>query len=196
MDPISENEGRTGASPAGAEADAGARRALVRRLFEEHNRSLLAFLAARLHSYSEARDVAQEAYVRMLQLEDAGAVGFLRAYLFRIAANLAVDRLRRKAVRDEGPPQALFEELLSSPGPERLLLAQQELENVKAALRELPEKCRRAFALYMFGEREVAEVAAVMGLSPRMIRIYIAPALAHCRARRDGGGSQRGGETP
>jgi RNA polymerase sigma factor (sigma-70 family) len=161
--------------------------ALVRKLFEDHNRALVTFLAARLHSHTEARDVAQEAYVRMLQLEEPGAVGFLRAYLFRIASNLAVDRLRRRNVREEGPPQALFEELLSRPGPERAVLAHQELEIVKAALRELPEKCRQAFALYMFNEQSIPDIAALMGVSQRMIRQHIAEALAYCRVKRDRG---------
>ena len=164
-----------------------ARIALVRKLFEEHNRSLVTFLAARLHSQTEARDVAQEAYVRMLQLEQPGAVGFLRAYLFRIAGNLAIDRLRRRGVREEGPPQALFEELMAEPGPERTVLARQELEIVKAALRELPEKCRQAFALYMFAEHGIPEIASMMRVSERMVRSHIAEALAYCRVKRDRG---------
>lgn len=159
--------------------------ALVRKLFEDHNHTLVSFLAARLHSRAEARDVAQEAYVRMLQLEKIGAVGFLRAYLFRIASNIAIDRMRRRVVREEGPPQALFEELMTRPEPERLVLAQQELEVIKSAMAELPEKCRRAFALYMFGERSIAQIASVMGVTERMIRNYVAQALAHCRYRRD-----------
>ena len=161
-----------------------ARVALVRKLFEDHNHTLVSFLAARLNSRAEARDVAQEAYVRMLQLEGLSAVGFLRAYLFRIASNIAVDRMRRRVVREEGPPQALFEELLSRPEPERLVLAEQELDVIKAAIAELPEKCRRAFALYMFGERTIAQIAESMGLTERMIRNYVAQALAHCRYRR------------
>jgi RNA polymerase sigma-70 factor (ECF subfamily) len=175
------------AAPSPAKPADDARVALVRKLFEEHNRALVTFLAARLHSQSEARDVAQEAYVRMLQLEEPSAVGFLRAYLFRIAGNLAIDRLRKRNVRDEGPPQALFEELLAQPGPERTVLARQELEIVKKALRELPEKCRQAFALYMFAERGIPEIAKMMRVSERMVRAYIAEALAYCRVKRDRG---------
>jgi RNA polymerase sigma factor (sigma-70 family) len=175
------------AAPSSAPPADAARIALVRKLFEDHNRALVTFLAARLHSQSEARDVAQEAYVRMLQLEEPGAVGFLRAYLFRIAGNLAIDRLRKRNVREEGAPQALFEELLTRPDPERTVLARQELEIVKAALRELPEKCRQAFALYMFAERGIPEIARMMKVSERMVRQHIAEALAYCRVRRDRG---------
>ena len=167
--------------------------ALVRKLFEDHNRALVTFLAARLHSHSEARDVAQEAYVRMLQLHKAGEVGFLRAYLFRIASNLAVDRIRKRSVREEGPPQALFEELLAQPDPERTLLASQELDILKSALRELPEKCRQAFVLYMFDDRSIPEIASRMGVTQRMIRHHIADALAWCRFRRERGNREKTG---
>src|SRR5262245_27837684 len=70
----------------------------VRRLFEEHNRKLIRFLLARLQNEQDAVEIAQEAYVQLLQLEKAGSVGLLQAYLFKIARNLAVDRVRRRKV--------------------------------------------------------------------------------------------------
>src|SRR5688572_18406531 len=91
------------ASSADRSAD-GSRSDVVRRLFEEHNRSLLGFLVHKLNSEAEAHDVAQEAYVRLLQLEEPSAVSFLKAYLFRIADNLAVDRLRHRRVLEDRFP--------------------------------------------------------------------------------------------
>src|ERR1700733_2821570 len=73
------------------------RAALVLGLFREHNQALIGFLLGRVNSQQEAQEIAQEAYVRMLELDTAGAVGFLRAYLFKLAANLAVDRARQRA---------------------------------------------------------------------------------------------------
>jgi RNA polymerase sigma-70 factor (ECF subfamily) len=156
-------------------------------LFREHNRALMNFLAARLQSESEAQDVAQEAYVRLLRLEKPGTVSFLRAYLFRIAGNLAVDRLRQRAVRKKSLPEGyiLFEQLLSKSGPERITLAEEQLEVVKDTLRELPDKCRKAFALHFFADDSVAEIANAMHLSQRMVRYYVARDLAHCRTRLD-----------
>jgi hypothetical protein len=61
----------------------------------------------------EAKDVAQEAYALGLQLREPGRQGVLRAHLLKVAAILAVDRLRHRSVRQrpDGPPQ-LFEELI------------------------------------------------------------------------------------
>ena len=154
---------------------------LVRRLFEKHNRALIRFLAAKLSSEAEAQEVAQEAYVRLLRLEDASAMSFLRAHLFSIAANLAVDRLRHRQVRERNAPQDMFEDLLTRPGPDREVLGQQELEVVKAALKKLPEKCRRAFLLHVFEGHSVREIAETMQLTDRMIRHYVARALTVCR---------------
>ena len=167
--------------PARQPVDGAQRSELVRRLFEEHNRSLVRFLVAKLSSEAEAQEVAQEAYVRLLRLEDASAVSFLRAHLFSIAANLAVDRLRHRQVRERNAPQDFFEDLLNRPGPDREVLGQQELEVVKAALKKLPEKCRRAFLLHIFEGRSVREIAETMQLTDRMIRHYVARALTVCR---------------
>jgi RNA polymerase sigma-70 factor (ECF subfamily) len=161
---------------------------MVRRLFQEHNRTLIGFLVARLHSEAEAHDVAQEAYVRLLQLENASAVSFLRAHLFAIAGNLAIDRIRQRQVRERNSPQDFFEELLTRPGPERIAMSQEELVLVKRALRELPEKCRRAFMLHVFAGHSVQEIAVQMKLTDRMIRYYVARAMATCRQRLDEAG--------
>ncbi|HET7369272.1 MAG TPA: RNA polymerase sigma factor [Gammaproteobacteria bacterium] len=164
-----------------------ARGAHMRRLFEQHNRELVRFLTVKLHSEAEARDVAQEAYVRLLKLDEPDAVSFLRAYLFRVATNIAVDHLRRRAVRERNRPQeyVLFEQLLTRPGPERSALGKQHVAIVKRALEELPTKCQRALLLHVVEEKTPAEIGLVLKVSPRMVRNYLARSLAHCRMALD-----------
>ena len=161
---------------------------LVARLFREHNRALVSFLRAKLHNDHEAREVAQEAYVRLLQLDSPGVVSFLQAYLFKIAANLAVDRIRHQVVRDRTMDEtaAVFEEADESSSPERGMLAREELRRVSAAMEGLPAKCRQAFAMHVLQDRPLAEIAAEMNLSKRMVRYYIVRGLAVCRNVRDG----------
>src|SRR5690348_5364543 len=86
----------TDAPPPEDELASPSRADTVEALFRVHNKSLVRFLAARLSSDAEAREVAQEAYVRLLQLDQPQAVGFLRAFLFKTASNIAIDRLRRR----------------------------------------------------------------------------------------------------
>ncbi|MCY3940506.1 MAG: RNA polymerase sigma factor [Gammaproteobacteria bacterium] len=158
-------------------------RARVVSLFEEHNAALVRFLAARLHSDEEAREIAQEAYVRLLGLNEPDAVNHFRAYLFRVAANLANDRLKQRKRRASLRKTALAGVEESSPSPEKAVLAAQELAIVREALAELPSKCRTAFLLYKVHQLSITETAARMELSVRMVRLHVARALAHCAER-------------
>jgi DNA-directed RNA polymerase specialized sigma24 family protein len=63
----------------------------------------------------EAKEVAQEAYVRLLSLEDSGAVSFLRAFLFKTAANLAVDRIRSRNRQRQALDAGLCDEAREAP---------------------------------------------------------------------------------
>lgn len=159
--------------------------AQVAGLFREHNRALIAFLSSRLDSIAEAQEVAQEAYVRLLRLEHPEQVGFLRAYLFRIASNLAVDRLRQRNVRADAEEDELAQEWLDAPIPERRALAVDQLRLVREALRELPSKTSAAFVMHAIEGREFDAIARTMKLTERMVRYHVARAMAHCRARLD-----------
>ncbi len=188
LDPLSPRITAPEGEPAAPGESAQDRAKLIEQLFREHNRALVTFLTARLYSEAEARDVAQEAYVRLLQLERTDTIGFHRAYLFRIAANLAVDRLRQKAVRDKAPTRELFTEWFQQTPPEQQALNAAEQDTLHHALSELPLKTREALTRHFLAGEPVASIAASWGLTDRMVRYYLARALAHCRARLDGEG--------
>ena len=167
--------------------------AAIKQLFADHNRALISFLRARLHDEAEACDVAQEAYVKLLELDNLNAVSFVRAYLFRIAANLAIDRLRHRIVRKSAALSALFEAFSDDRSPERIVIAAEELALVRRVLLDLPENCRRAFVWHVFGGQSTLEIAARLHLSDRMIRIYVAEALAICKTRINSMSAKHGG---
>jgi RNA polymerase sigma-70 factor (ECF subfamily) len=162
----------------------------VEQLFRDHNRALVNFLATRLHSDQEAREVAQEAYVRLLQLDRPAAESFLRASLFRIAANLAVDRLRRRGVQTRAARSNIFDEIDTRHEPERMLLAEEELSIVHGFLAELPEKCRRAYLLYRLEDKSQSEIAVELNITPRMVRYHLSHALVYCRLRMTGASAE------
>ena len=167
-----------------ATADTLGHEVVAERLFRDHNRALIRYLLTRLDSEHEARDVAQEAYVRLLQLDTPGAISFLRAYLFKIATNIAVDRVRHKSMsrraHDDISQRAAVD---SAPSAERTAIAHEELATIGRALNELPPKCRHAFCLHRFSDRSIEEIATIMGVSKRMVHLYLKQALVHCQAR-------------
>lgn len=156
------------------------------KLFEDHNRRLVSFLIQRLGSEAEAREVAQEAYVRLLQLDQPGAISFLRAYLYKTAANIAVDRIRHR-LRVERLEETLeAEDLTDRVSPDREISGQEELTMLRRALIELPERYRRAFLLHRFEQRSAEEIGAELGLKATQVRLYLRRVLAYCRLRLDG----------
>jgi len=156
---------------------------LVERLFREHNEALIRFLLARLHSYQDAREVAQEAYVRLLSLDRPGAASYLRALLFKTAANLATDRQRRSEVRGRPTDLPLFQEMAEARTPEREIAGEQAVRRLERLIAAMPAKCRRAFVLHQFDGRDFGSIAKEMHISERMVRKYVVRALLHCRSQ-------------
>jgi len=101
-------------------ADAQARAAEISRLFREHNRALVNFVLTRVANEQEAKEVAQEAYVRLLQLDRSVAVSYLRWHLFKIAKHIAVDRYRQQATRTRLDRLDVFEYAALPKGEEPL----------------------------------------------------------------------------
>lgn len=152
-------------------------------LIEAHNRALHAFLLMRVRDEQEAREIAQEAYVRLLQLHEPGAVSFMRAYLFKTAANIAINRAKQRQARGRIDRMDVEEEPVDQLTPDRWVLAAEELEILKQALFELPPKCRRAFVLHRFQEWDQEQIARELGVQPRMVRHYLLQAGLYCRLR-------------
>ena len=171
--------------PEGSARDQNHERA-VADLVREHNRALHAFLMMRLHDEHEAREVAQEAYVRLLQLDQPGAVSFLRAYLFKTAANIAIDRARQRSHRARVQEMEAAEEPVDRLSPDRWVLSAEDLQVLKAALLELSPKCRRAFLLYRLEGWNDAQIGEQLGIQPRMVRHYLTQAGLYCRLRVQG----------
>jgi RNA polymerase sigma factor (sigma-70 family) len=158
---------------------------LVEKLFREHNEALLRFLRARVGSFHEAREVAQEAYVRLLSLDKPGAVSYLRAFLFKTAANIAIDRRRRENVHQRATEPELFREFADTLTPERRLADEQTLRRLERLISALPPRCQEAFVLSQIYGVEFAEIARKMQLSESMVRKYVMRAMLQCRARLD-----------
>jgi RNA polymerase sigma factor (sigma-70 family) len=161
------------------------RAAVVERLFREHNEALIRFLRGRVGSHNEALEVAQEAYVRLLSLDQPGAVSYLRAFLFKTAANIAIDRRRRIQNFDKGAARQLFTELTENRTPERQLSGEQTLRHLGTLIESMPPKCRESFVMNQIQGLDAATIAHRLGITDSMVRKYVVRALLHCRAHMD-----------
>lgn len=172
--PLSEKRDHSNALAEAPEAG----RERIERLFNEHNESLMNFLRARLRSKEEAREVAQEAYVRLLQLDNPEAVSYFRAFLFKTAGNIAIDRMRKDSRERSRSLFPLFDED-RAPSAEQTAVRRQTIRRVERSLEDLPAKCRKAFLLSKIYGLSTREIASQMHMSTRMIRNYLVQATLH-----------------
>ncbi len=177
-DSASRASATTGSSdPEATQEDFSAR---CERLFREHNKALLGLLNAKLHSPVDAKDVAQEAYVRLFQLDTAGTISHLRGWLFKTALNIATDRLRERARRARDEHLVFFHaEPADVPSAERLWIEQQDWECLQREVERLPPKCRQAFTLVEFDCHSIADVAAHMGVKVNTVYQLVKRAYEH-----------------
>jgi len=161
----------------------------VEHLFNEHNVSLMQFLRARLRSNDEAKEVAQEAYVRLLQLDQPQAVSYFRAFLFKTAGNIAIDRLRKETRDKNRTVFPMFE--VEAPSAEQTVARHELIAQASECLETLPPKCRKAFLLSRIYGMTTKEIASQMHMTARMIRNYLVQATLHIEENLDEGHGDR-----
>jgi len=159
---------------------------LVERLFAEHGSALQRFLRRRVRRKTDAQDLAQEVYVRMLRISDPGAIRNPVLYLYTVANNLVkehsvLDQRRAGDLDIEAAPP--HEQLETLPAFEGELDAVQRITRLRSVLTQLRPKCRAAVVLRFTHGLTYREIAIRLGVSPQMAKKYVAQALTHCRRR-------------
>ena len=153
--------------------------------FEQYRVGLHRFLMRRLRCADHAQDLAQEAYMRLLRVEDAEIVRQPQAYLYRIASNLAYEfklRERREPVTFNSDVVEQLAEHPEGPIVDEMgehVDASQQLEYV---LMQLPPMYRAVFVLRKRDGLSYAEIATSLELSVHTVKKYLARAVVKCRA--------------
>ncbi|WIO75622.1 RNA polymerase sigma factor [Porticoccaceae bacterium LTM1] len=157
-------------------------------LYRDHGAALRSFLIGRVRDVSDIEDVIHEIFLRLSKQDDIEdrlkeSPRKNRAYLFTMANNLVVDWERRLSVRRRyQSAQILSEESNAYElSPEIVIAATQELDAVKAAIRQLDPKWRQAFLLARFKGLSRTEISEIMGVSIRQIETYLSRALIELR---------------
>jgi RNA polymerase sigma-70 factor (ECF subfamily) len=136
-----------------------------------------------LRSRTEAEDVVQDVFIRMLQHRHSlSTVRDMRVWLIRIAWNLALDRKRRK--RPEQLDESFARSLASVTMPADA--AMEEAQRYRSVLREierLPKAERNVLLLSAIDELGTAEIAGVLGRSESAVRALLSRARTRLRER-------------
>ncbi|MCU9847769.1 RNA polymerase sigma factor [Defluviimonas sp. WL0024] len=122
---------------------------------------------------AEAEDVAQEAMLRLWRLAPdwQGGAARVSTWLYRVAANLATDRLRRRRTL---PLDAAADPADERPGAVAGLVAQDRAAALEAALMRLPERQRQAVVLRHLEGLANPEIAEIMEVGVEAVESLVA----------------------
>ncbi|MEQ1560113.1 MAG: sigma-70 family RNA polymerase sigma factor [Methyloglobulus sp.] len=155
-------------------------------LMQAYERDLLRFLSQRVRCDEDAQDIVQETFIRYAQYSKTNRVENARAFIYRVAANLATDYYRNHARRAYADitPEVMAETIIDpAPLPDQCAMSEQQVEMLIQALAELPPKCRDVFIMLRLKNQTYAEVEQALGISQTMILKYLTRTLSHCRQK-------------
>lgn len=159
------------------------------RIIREHHSPLVKHVKGRVRSPSDAEDIVQETWIRLMarmtEAEEQGAIRNLRAFLYRVAGNLSIDHLRRRKVRAHLEMGSIDEDealqvASQVPLADEVLISAEQQRAFEAALRTLPVRARKALLLSRVRGWTYPRIADELGVSLRTVSNDIERALTLC----------------
>ncbi|VAV93538.1 hypothetical protein MNBD_ALPHA01-1961 [hydrothermal vent metagenome] len=164
-------------------------KSFIEQMYQDNHEGFLRFLVQKTQNMDDAHDVLQEAFRKLTDHTTIRHMENPRAYLYRTAINIIIDRQRRgqhhkKYIREvKGGLEAGMANQSGVIPPDRQVAARQELDMIYRALDELPEKCRRAFLMHREQHMKYGEIAGKLQVSVSMVEKYMIQALKHLRRK-------------
>ncbi|WP_338029898.1 RNA polymerase sigma factor [Gluconacetobacter takamatsuzukensis] len=157
-------------------------------LYLANRRDLVNYANSFTGDLFRAEDIVQEAWLRLVDASRRSSFHAPRSYLYSIVRNLALDerrRGRREGLHLAPDPIDIVADTVAAdpPDAEQALADHEEMDRLRTAIAELPERTRIAFEMHRFGDRKLREIASFLGISVSGAGQLVAEALEHCKAR-------------
>jgi RNA polymerase sigma factor (sigma-70 family) len=166
----------------------------ISEVIAEERARLRNFIRKRVPNEADVEDLLQEVFYELVQANRLlMPIDYVTGWLFSVARNRITDLFRKKkpenftsaAAMDEDGELLRIEDLLPSPdaGPEELLLRRLLLDELQAALGELPGEQREVFVAHELEGRSFKELSAESGVSVNTLLSRKRYAVLHLRRR-------------
>ena len=152
--------------------------------FVTHNTFLKKFVARYFSSQHDIEDVVQETFLRAYAAEREKVIEQPKAFLFRIARNVALTKLTKKSrqITDYLEEAAASVVTETSASADQELAAQELLALYCEAVATLSHKCREVFLLRKVHGLSHKEIARRMSLSVSSVEKYLRQGILACDA--------------
>jgi RNA polymerase sigma-70 factor (ECF subfamily) len=162
---------------ASARVKAG-RRAEFEALYERHVREVWSLAYARWMNTDTAMDIAQEAFLRLWkQWESGEAIVNPRAWLLRVARNLAEDHAKSAFHRNgTHPPQTMNDVRSTGPLPDEKLEQEETFARLRGELELLPTADREILTLRYALDYNTGEIADLLAINATAVHMRLSRA--------------------
>jgi len=140
-------------------------------VMERHGSGLVQMLWRVLGNQADVADAYQETFCRLAVLLRDGKSWKKKGYVYRLAANIAVDMLRGRQ-RDAVTKRNLAKMPTGEIDPASVLDQQDEVERLRGAIAELPDHLRHVLVLREFGELDYQAIASALQIAAATARVY------------------------
>lgn len=150
-------------------------------LYIQHHGWLQGWLRKKLGCQHKAADLAQDTFLRLL-IKQIETYDFStpRIYLAHIANGLLVDHWRRQTLERQYLAALSLHETDVAGSLDVQAVIIETLVEIDKMLSKLPAKVSQAFLLAQIDGLTYKEISAIIGVSERMVKKYMATAMLHC----------------
>jgi RNA polymerase sigma-70 factor, ECF subfamily len=135
-----------------------------------------------LGNREDAEEAAQDVFLKVYRAGDTfRSESTAATWIYRITANVCIDRLRRKQVATMSMDAPIGDDGITladtikdpGPGPDAIHTDKETAGTVRRMVRDLPPDWAMALTLYHFDDRKYEEIAEIMELPVSTVGTYI-----------------------
>lgn len=150
-------------------------------IVERHRRAVYQLCYRFVGNHEDASDLSQDVFLRAYRgLRNFRGQSSLGTWLYRIGANVCLNRVSVKAPPSEPIEAREHVDTRAGSPPERLI-SDERAARVRAAIARLPHKQRAALILRVYHEMSHQEIADVVGSSVGAVKANVFHALRNLR---------------
>ncbi len=141
----------------------------------KHGQDLVNMLWRILGNEQDVCDAYQNTFLQLAHYEGGRKPVYIKAYIFRVANNIAVSMLRRRIIEQKSFSRTAVVDKTVTPDEE--LDSKQLQEALRKYITQLPEHLRNVLLLRDMAELSYTQTGRILGISAATARVYRCKAI-------------------